>query len=792
MTEHPQQILQQRHAEYDRISGGITSPLRDAAWVTFALVAVLSIVAPLSAAVEDANTVLTVARIFDTNDFQAESAAQWQWLEDRTGYTRLQDDTDVNDVNDAQDIVWGDPTSGDTKVLVTPAQRIPAGADKPLAIAGYQWSRDMKKVLIFTNAQPVWRDRTRGDYWVLDRDTDALFRLGGRAEPGQLMFAKFSPDGTHAAYVYHRDIYVQNLATRRIRRLTRSGSDTIINGTSDWVYEEELGVRDGFRWSPDGAFIAYWQFDDLDVNDYMLMNTTDSLYPALKRFPYPKAGQTNPACRVGVVRANGGRTAWIKIPGDPRNHYLQAMAWIEDSRDLVIQQLNRLQNTDRVFICTAGKRLFGAARVTRPREIFADTDPAWVNPNARPHWIEQGRAFLWLSERDGWNHIYRVERASGAVTLLSPGDYDVIQLLHVDEDAGRIYVTASPDDPARRYLYQIPLTGGPAARVTPPDSPGTHNYRISSDGQWALHTVSACGRAPCTDLVHLPDHVSRQTFEDNRKLQQALDALPACPVEFFDVPVSDTVRLPAWMIKPPDFDPRQSYPVLFYVYGEPAGQTVQDRWMGKQGLWHRMLAQQGYIVMSVDNRGTPAPLGRAWRKCIYRQVGILASADQAAAVQAAVGRWPFVDPNRIGIWGWSGGGSMTLNALFRYPDVYRAGMAVAFVSDMHYYDTIYQERYMGLPADNEEGYRNGSPITFAGQLKGDLLLVYGTGDDNCHFQNCEALINELVKHDKPFNLMVYPNRRHDLAQGKHTKRHVFELLTRTLKEALPAGPQSLP
>lgn len=732
---------------------------------------------------QDPNALLSLTRIFDSNDFKVKSVEQIRWLPEENAYTQLLENADVND---ARDIVRLDPETGHSTILVKASQLIPPGDTKPLTIAGYQWSRHMNKVLIFTNTRKVWRQNTRGDYWVLDRDTGDLVQLGGKAEAAHLMFAKFSPDARSVAYVYKRNIYVQNLATQRIRQVTQTRSDHTVNGTSDWVYEEELGLRDGFRWSPDSQHIAYWQFDMSGVGTFRIINYTDSLYPTITELPYPKAGQTNSACRVGVVRASGGKTHWIKIPGDPRNHYINAMDWLKDSADLVIQQLNRLQNTQHVFTCTVNRGLFGDTRITSPKVLFTDTDDAWVDPDTRPLWIEDNRAFLWVSERDGWSHLYRVDRSSGDVTLLSPGDYDVIDVQHVDEDRGLVYVTASPDNPTQRYLYLLPLTGGPARRVTPDDMPGTHAYQMSFDAQWAVHTMSSTRQVPRTHLIRLPGHETARVLEDNAELQAAVGKLLPCETVFFDIPVKDGLNLPAWMITPPDFDPTKTYPLLFHVYGEPAAQTVRDRWMGNNGLWHRMLAQQGYIVANVDNRGTPAPLGRAWRKCVYEQIGILASEDQAHATRWILSHKPFIDPNRIAIWGWSGGGSMTLNALFRHPDLYSTGMAVAFVSDQHYYDTIYQERYMGLPQENTEGFKNGSPITFAHQLEGNLLLVYGTGDDNCHYQNCEALINKLVEHNKPFTLMAYPNRQHGIRKGKNTTLHLYELLTRYLKEHVPA------
>jgi dipeptidyl-peptidase-4 len=363
----------------------------------------------------------------------------------------------------------------------------------------------------------------------------------------------------------------------------------------------------------------------------------------------------------------------------------------------------------------------------------------------------------------------------------------------IDKEGGWAYYIASPDNPTQRYLYRASLDGsGKIERITPASQKGTHRYQISLDSKWAFHTYSSFGKPPVIELVSLPEHETVRGLADNSRLRAKLNKLKKCSTELFRVDIGDGVLLDGWCIKPPDFDPEKRYPLFFYVYGEPAGQTVLDRWGGEKHLWHLMLAQHGYLVMSVDNRGTPAPRGRAWRKCIYRQIGILASADQAAATRAIIKSRPYVDPNRIGIWGWSGGGSMSLNAIFRYPELYHTAMAIAFISNQRFYDTIYQERYMGLPDDNEEGYKNGSPITFAHQLKGNLLIVHGTGDDNCHYQSCEALINELIKHNKYFSMMSYPNRTHSIKEGENTKRHLFELLTRYLEDNLPCGPKPMP
>jgi len=738
-------------------------------------------------------SILNLERIFTAGEFDAKKFGPIRWLEDGSGYTTLEDSEAPAQGKSAQsgneseddrtkDIVRYEPESGARDVIVPSRRLIPKGESQPLEIDGYSWSPDGKKLLVFTNTERVWRRNTRGDYWVLHLTNWDLQKIGGEAEPSTLMFAKFSPDGGRVAYVRERNLYVQNLNDLRITQLTDDGSDMIVNGTSDWVYEEEFSLRDGFRWSPNGKSIAYWQFNTEGVRDFHLINYTESLYPKLTTFKYPKVGQKNSACRVGVISSHGGQTRWLRVSDDPRNNYIPRMEWAENSRTIVLQQLNRLQNTNAVMLANV--------RRNRLRTILTEKDEAWVDVGDNLKWLDDGRRFTWLSERDGWRHVYLISRSGKKMTLLTPGEFDVIDVLGADEAGGWVYYIASPDNPTQRYLYRAPLDGsGSVHRVTPAGQEGTHQYQMSPDSKWAIHTYSSADQPPVIDLVRLPGHTSVCVQEDNSELREKIAALKKRPTEFFRIDIGDGVLLDGWCMKPPDFDPQKQYPLFFYVYGEPAGQTVLDRWGGEKYLWHLMLAQQGYLVVSVDNRGTPAPRGRAWRKCVYRQIGILASTDQAAATRAIIEKWPYVDPDRVGIWGWSGGGSMSLNAIFRYPGLYHTAVAIAFISDQRFYDTIYQERYMGLPDDNKEGFKNGSPITFAHQLKGNLLIVHGTGDDNCHYQSCEALINELVEHNKHFSMMAYPNRSHSIKEGENTKRHLYELLTRYLNENLPPGPK---
>jgi dipeptidyl-peptidase-4 len=397
---------------------------------------------------------------------------------------------------------------------------------------------------------------------------------------------------------------------------------------------------------------------------------------------------------------------------------------------------------------------------------------------------------VWASEKDGWRHLYRVPLDGSGERLLTRFDGDVISVEAVDSKAGWVYFAASPDSAIERFLYRTRLDGdGAASRVTPPALRGTHAYQIAPGGAWAFHSFSRADTPTRVELVSLPDHRVVRSLVDNAALAEAVAPIVDPPTEFFTVDVGGGVTLDGWLVKPKDFDPAARYPLIVYVYGEPASQTVVDRWGGSRALFHRALANEGYLIASVDNRGTPAPKGAAWRKVVYGRVGELSAKEQAAAVRALAASRPYIDLSRVGVWGWSGGGSNTLNAMFRYPDVFSVGVAVASVPDQRLYDSIYQERYMGVPQENADGYRAGSPINFASGLRGKLLIVHGSGDDNVHYQGAERLINRLVDLGKPFDFMVYPNRTHGISEGPGTTLHVQSLIARYFMEHLPAGPR---
>ena len=682
-----------------------------------------------------------------------------------------------------------DLEKGVQSVIISKNLLRPSGSETPIPIEGYSFSDDMQWALIFTNTARVWRYNTRGDYWLLNIKTKQLRKIG-KGRPAQtLMFAKFSPDATKIAYVSEKNIYVEDVISGIVKALTINGKDKMINGTFDWVYEEEFSLRDGFRWSPDSKQIAYWQVDANGTRDFYMMNNTDSVYSRFVPVEYPKVGQPISKVRVGVVNVNTALTKWMNIPGEPDKHYLVRMEWAEGTNDLIIQQLDRKQQDSKLFLCNG---INGTANL-----IYKEHDDAWIDiqsawdddyANGGWDWVENGKRFLWASEKDGWRHLYLIDK-QGNEQLITKGNYDVMNIVRVDEAEGYVYFMASPDDATCSYLYRVNIKGaGVAERITPTNQKGSHEYIIAPGARLAFHSFSNYYTNYSTDIIRLPEHVglNGKSRIDDAVLKSTSDSVSSL-VSFFKVKTADGVEMDAWMQKPYGFDPKKKYPIVFHVYSEPAAQTVKNRYgIEDNRLYAGDMAADGYIYISMDNRGTPAAKGRAWRKAIYQKIGIVNIRDQAMGAKEIL-KLPFIDSTRVAVWGWSGGGSATLNLLFQFPDLYKTGISIAAVANQLTYDNIYQERYMGSPFESTEAYVKGSPISYAKNLRGNLLYIHGTGDDNVHYQNAEMLVNELIKYNKTFQFMPYPNRSHSISEGDGTQAHLRTLYTNYLRQHCPPG-----
>ncbi len=696
------------------------------------------------------------------------------WLEDGESYSVMEWNSEFK----AVDVVRYDAKTLKRSILIPAKLFVDKVSGKPIEVTSFQWSEDNTKILIFNNTRRVWRLNTKGDYWVLDLKSGELRQLGKGMPEATMMFAKFSPDGTKVGYVCQNNIYVEDVATANITALTTDGSERFVNGTFDWAYEEEFHCRDGFRWSPDNKYIAYWKSDTEGTGVFYMINNTDSIYPKLIPIPYPKVGTSSSAVKVGYVSAEGGETTWIKIPGDDRDNYLPRMDFIPGTNDLFIQQLNRPQNTNKVWICNIDNG--------KLENIFTDQDAAWLDPNNNIQWLKNNAYFTWESDRSGWRQIYLVSRDGKEIKPVTNGEFDVVSQVGLDKEKGYVYYISTMENYTQRYMYRSRLDGkGAPELMSAPDQLGTHSYNMSPTGRWAIHTFGNVNTPPHITMEQFPAAKVARVIQDNAQAKAAFDAKGLTPKEFLKVDLGDIV-LDAWMIKPQNFDASKKYPVIIEVYGEPASSTVKDLW-GNGETAARTQANKGYIIVSIENRGADVPRGREWRKCIYKRLGIQSSADQKDGIIKMGEMFPFIDMDRIGITGWSGGGSNTLQCMFRYPEVFKAGVAVAFVSHQKLYDNIYQERYMNTPENNPDGYEDTAIVNFAKNLEGDILLIHGTGDDNVHYQSCELLMNELIKHQKKFYVLPYPMRSHGIFEGEGTTAHLNMMRADFWENHLPAG-----
>ncbi len=678
-------------------------------------------------------------------------------------------------------IVRIDPKTEAETVVIKKELLTPTGASNALKVQSFDYSNDKAKVLLFANTAKVWRYKTRGDYWVMNTATNKLTQLGKTLPSQSLMFAKFSPDSKMVAYVCERNIYSEDIVTGKIKKLTLDGTRKMINGTFDWVYEEEFNCRDGFRWSPDSKQIAFWKIDATKIRDYYMINNTDSVYSRVIPVEYPKVGESPSPAYIHVVSVTSGQIRKMNIDGDPQQHYITRMEWSGDN-EIILQQLDRKQQESKLIYCKVSD---GSTNT-----FWAENDDAWVDLNTdNPKgwkWVNQGKDFLWISEKDGWRHIYKISRDGKTTTLLTKGNYDIGTMKAIDEANNYIYFTASPNNATQLYLYRVRINNSKddPELVSNSKLKGTHEYDMSPNGKIAFHSFSNNNTASVGEWITLPENksmVSAKCIEKNIKIDARKN------IEYIQVTTEDNVVLDAWINKPKNFDPSKKYPVVFYVYGEPAASTVNDTYGAHNNfLYMGDISGDGYVQVSIDNRGTPSLKGAKWRKSIYRKIGNINIKDVASGAKKILEN-SYMDKSRVAVWGWSGGGSSTLNLMFNYPEIFKTGIAIAAVANQLNYDNIYQERYMGLPQENREDFVKGSPINNAKGLQGKLLYIHGTGDDNVHYDNAEMLLNELIKYNKQFEFMAYPNRTHSISEGVGTSLHLATLYTNFLRKNCEPG-----
>ncbi len=705
-------------------------------------------------------TIERLKAIFEGNEYAAKTFRA-TWLPDGSGYLVLEKVPG----SDKQVLVSYEVESGKRTELVSSSQLVLPEMTGTVVIENYTVSPDGNQVLLKANNK---RDGNSNlNYFVLDRKSGKIQNVKAGNN------SSISPDGQHILYSDKGNLYVYDILDKVIKPLT---NDAI----------PESIANDEAVWSPDGTKVAYVQSDFSEVRLRSSLVPGDPSYPEVKKTRFARVGGTIDKLRIGVVDAGGKETRWLSIPVPKEGFYLGQVSWAGNSNELLVEKHSRFRD----------KREFFLADVTSGMltKIYEESDSAWViasyGSNTGLEWIQDYSAFLVVSEKDGWRHAYIYSRDGKNQKLLTPGNFDIIERVAVDNAAGWFYYYASPDNGTQKYLFRVRLDGtGDPERITPDDQPGTHEYVISPDGRWAFHTFSSDTKSPVTELVKLPEHKSIRVFESNKALREKMALLKLQPKEFFQVDIGNGINMDGWMIKPKDFDPIFKYPVFVYVYGEPHGQTVIDSWGHAMADYHRLIADMGYLVISMDNRGTPCPKGAAWRRAIAGSLGPLSTEEQAAGLKELARTRSYVDLSRVGIWGWSGGGSNTLNAMFRKPDVYHLGIAVAPKPQPHLYNAWFQEIYMKTVEVNPDGYKKSAPINFAEGLEGNLLIVHGSGETNTHLQITEGLVDRLIELGKQFDYMCYPNRDHGLREGKGTPLHLRVYMARYLLNHLPAGPR---
>ncbi len=645
---------------------------------------------------------------------------------------------------------------GEKKLLVDAAKLILKPGDKPFHISNYVWSPNFSKIL-FTGTLPARRTKTGGDLFLYDLTTESFRELTLSKE--EQSNVQFSPDGSKIGFVRSNDLVVLDLDSVKETRLTNDGAEHVLNGHFDWVYEEEFSIIDGWRWSPDGKSIAYWQLDENRVPKYFLWNY-EPQHAESTETRYPQPGDPNSIVKIGIVSLETAKTVWVDL-GANDDIYIPRIYWTPKSNSLFIERLNRAQNTLEML---AADPLSGTTKI-----LFTEKDDAWIDIYDDMTFLPSTNQFIWSSERDGYKHLYLYDMDGKLVRQITKGEWEIDFLNGVDEKNKLIYFTATKKSLLEKHFYVIGFGGLGLQQLTKEE--GTHTINLSPDYQYFIDRYSTIVQPPKQVLYSASDSLIR-VLEDNP--MDILKEYSMGEANFFTFKTSDGVELYCSMVKPLAFEQAKKYPVLFDVYGGPGSQTVGNVWGGSDYLWHQMFAQKGYIVVSVDNRGTGFR-GKAFKQITYKNLGKWEVNDYIETAKY-LGSLPYIDNNRIGIWGWSYGGYVTLQTMCLGADFFKTGVAVAPVTHWMYYDDIYTERYMSTPKENPAGYSESAPINHASQLKGNLLIVHGTSDDNVHWQNTITMVDSLIKANKQFETAFYPGKDHSI-RGGVTRQQLFTKIT---------------
>ncbi len=633
----------------------------------------------------------------------------------------------------------------------------------------YEFSEGENKIMLATRVNPIYRRSFTARFYVFNRKDETLQPV---SEKGAQRLATFSPDGSRVGFVRDNDLYIKNLDTGRERQITHDGrKNHIINGTTDWVYEEEFAITQGFRWSPDGDKIAFYKFDESRVRVFHMTMFQGRLYPEDYAFKYPKAGEKNSIVKIFVHNLEEDSTREMDT-GEETDQYLPRFKWTPDNNELCMIRMNRLQNEIEIMLANATT---GESRV-----VYQETNPYYISQigDDYPTFVNDGEQFIIYSEKSGYNHLYLYNKNGELASQITSGEWDVTEFIGYDPQQERVFYTAAQESPLRRHVYSIASDGTDKRQIT--QNKGWNNAEFSKGYKYFINYHSTANTPPVITLHNRSGELIR-TLEDNARLEKKTEQYGFTEKEFIKINTpSSEYDLNAYTIKPPNFDPNKAYPLFMYLYGGPGSQTVTDQWSSRMA-WFQMLAQRGYVIAVVDNRGTGAR-GQHFKKMTYGKLGKYETIDQIEAAQYFAQK-PYIDSSRIGIFGWSYGGYMSSNCLFQGNETFSMAIAVAPVTNWRYYDTIYTERFMGLPQNNGEGYDSNSPINHVDGLKGEYLLIHGTGDDNVHVQNSMELAEELVQANKQFEMQFYPDKNHGI-YGGNTTFHLYTRMTHFIMENL--------
>lgn len=730
---------------------------------------------------------LTLDAIHASDTFEAESFRRGSWADEGPIVRYIE-----ADASGATHLVAYNLEADTQERLIDGSRLFADDVQRLIQIEDYTYSQDKTQVLLYTDSERVWRQNTKGYYYLYDLASEALMPISDRTK-GFQMFAKLNPAGDKVAFVRDRNLYMVDLATMEETQLTSDGADgTIINGTFDWVYEEEFGLRDGWSWSPDGEHIAFFKLDESATKDFVMADLR-SQYPELINFRYPKAGEDNSEVKVGVLDVDTGAIDYIDTntwnAGGDTHEYISRMGWtpaVDGEHQVWLFRMDRDQNDLQM--------LFAEPDDQDVSTVLEESEDTWISVRgSKLTFLGNGTHFVWESEVDGYTHLYLYRNDGTMVAPITSGNWDVDQFHGIDEARGVAYFTAAIESPLERHLYSIDLNMRPDDGTIAPSPPtkitqeaGTHSINMSSDLRYYIDTFSNATTPP-TVRLHAVSGEALKTLEGNETLKETLTEYAIPEPEFITVPAADGTPLNAMLYKPSDFDPNRAYPLMMYVYGGPGSQTVRDNWGGARGLWFAFLAEEmDVLVASVDNRGTGAR-GKAFKSITYKRLGQIEAEDQIAAAQH-LGTESYVDADRIGLWGWSYGGYMTLMSMLygEGPTTFKVGISGAPVTDWRLYDTIYTERYMSTPQKNQEGYDAGSALTYVDRLTDDqrLLILHGDLDDNVHYQQSIQLLEKLQEANKYVQFMVYPGLNHGAVRNPRTQRHVYTLMTNFIRDNL--------